>query len=274
MRPLLAGGYCLSGPMSTPHVHVQMLLAPGERREVTVDLPAGLYRLRTLHPGHGRGRRSQGRRLSRPARNARGRRGAAGGDGRHDRLRERRRLRSSRPDRGPILDARCAHRARGDHAAGLPRPVRRGDVAVPGDEAAVGQVALLFSDLRGSTALYERVGDAAAYNIVRDHFAFLAAIVRSHDGAVVKTIGRRGNGPAFGDPAEAVKAALAIQADIATFNATREKALVVKLGVHTGGSVIVNLNERLDYFGSTVNMAARPAGPERGRRHRAEPRRG
>ncbi len=102
-----------------------------------------------------------------------------------------------------------------------------------------------------------------AYNIVRDHFAFLAAIVRSHDGAVVKTIGDAVMA-AFGDPAEAVKAALAIQADIATFNATREKALVVKLGVHTGGSVIVNLNERLDYFGSTVNMAARLQGQSEG----------
>ena len=51
VRPLLAGGYCLSGPMSTPHVPLQLLLAPGERREIALDLPAGSYRLRTLHPG-------------------------------------------------------------------------------------------------------------------------------------------------------------------------------------------------------------------------------
>ncbi|MDI1266376.1 MAG: DUF5939 domain-containing protein, partial [bacterium] len=51
VRPLLAGGFCLSGPMATPHVAVQLLLAPGERRDVAVDLPAGSYRLRTLHPG-------------------------------------------------------------------------------------------------------------------------------------------------------------------------------------------------------------------------------
>ena len=51
VRPLLAGGYCLSGPMATPHAAVQLLLAPGETRTVKVDLPAGHYRLRTLHPG-------------------------------------------------------------------------------------------------------------------------------------------------------------------------------------------------------------------------------
>ena len=51
IRPLMAGGYCLSGPMATPHVPVQLLLAPGERRSVELDLPPGRYRLRTLHPG-------------------------------------------------------------------------------------------------------------------------------------------------------------------------------------------------------------------------------
>ena len=81
----------------------------------------------------------------------------------------------------------------------------------PGDDAGVSQVALLFTDLRGSTALYERVGDAAAYNIVREHFALLAAIVRDHDGAVVKTIGDAVMA-SFSDPAQAVRAAIAMQA--------------------------------------------------------------
>jgi class 3 adenylate cyclase len=135
----------------------------------------------------------------------------------------------------------------------------------PGDEAAVGQVALLFSDLRGSTALYERVGDSVAYNVVRDHFAFLASIVRDHDGAVVKTIGDAVMA-SFGDPVDAVKAAIAMQHRIVEFNETHEKHgdLSIKLGVHTGSSIMVNLNERLDYFGSTVNMAARLQGQSEG----------
>jgi class 3 adenylate cyclase len=127
----------------------------------------------------------------------------------------------------------------------------------PGDEAGVSQVALLFSDLQGSTALYERVGDAQAYNMVRDHFALLAGIVRDHDGAVVKTIGDAVMA-SFGDPANAVRAALAMQAAIASHE------LVLKLGVHVGPSVVVTLNDRLDYFGSTVNMAARLQGQSAG----------
>ena len=97
----------------------------------------------------------------------------------------------------------------------------------PGDEAGVSQVALLFSDLQGSTALYERVGDAVAFNMVREHFALLAGVVRDHDGAVVKTIGDAVMA-SFGDPANAVKAALAMQARIA------DHELVLKLGVHVG----------------------------------------
>jgi class 3 adenylate cyclase len=128
----------------------------------------------------------------------------------------------------------------------------------PGDDAGVSQVALLFTDLQGSTALYERVGDAAAYNMVREHFALLAAIVRDHDGAVVKTIGDAVMA-AFSDPAQAVRAALAMQAEIGS-SSHGVRDLVLKVGVHAGPSVVVTLNDRLDYFGSTVNMAARLQG--------------
>jgi class 3 adenylate cyclase len=118
----------------------------------------------------------------------------------------------------------------------------------------------LFTDLHGSTALYERVGDAAACRIVRRHFALLADIVRDHDGAVVKTIGDAVMA-AFINPADAVKAALAIQARIADLSlvharGTDRRPLAIKLGVHSGGSVRVRLNNQLDYFGSAVNMAA------------------
>ena len=132
----------------------------------------------------------------------------------------------------------------------------------PGDDAGVSQVALLFTDLQGSTALYERVGDAAAYNIVREHFALLAAIVRDHDGAVVKTIGDAVMA-SFSDPAQAVRAAIAMQAEIGS-SAQGVRDLVLKVGVHAGPSVVVTLNDRLDYFGSTVNMAARLQGQSTG----------
>ena len=70
---------------------------------------------------------------------------------------------------------------------------------------------------------------------------------------------------AFGDPADALRAALAIQSGVAAFNAeTGEEALVIKIGLHQGPSIAVTLNDRLDYFGSTVNMAARLQAESRG----------
>ena len=92
------------------------------------------------------------------------------------------------------------------------------EVLRPGDEVAIGRVTLLFSDLKGSTALYEAVGDAAAYHLVRAHFAYLAAIVREHDGAIVKTIGDAVMA-AFHEPLQALRAAIAMQERVASFNA-------------------------------------------------------
>jgi class 3 adenylate cyclase len=130
----------------------------------------------------------------------------------------------------------------------------------PGDEIAVQRIALMFTDLRGSTALYEAVGDAAAYSLVREHFSLLAAIVRRHDGAVVKTIGDAVMA-AFHLPEDALEAALEIQREVAGLNeGDGDGPIVIKLGLHTGPCIAVTLNDRLDYFGTMVNLAARLQG--------------
>ena len=266
IRPISDGGFCLSGPTSTPHVEVQMLLAPGERRSVAFDPPPGAWRLRTLHPGgHAdidhRGGAFPGLRVTKDGVEAL----APAEAGRIWFVNEADfEVAALIEDRGWTEDALTAAEVVTLQAF---RDLFSASTLRPGDEAGVSQVALLFSDLRGSTALYERIGDARAYNIVRDHFAFLAAIIREHDGAIVKTIGDAVMA-SFGDPVHAVKAALAMQARIAEFNraqsAVAGEELAIKLGVHAGASVMVNLNERLDYFGSTVNMAARLQGQSQG----------
>jgi class 3 adenylate cyclase len=137
------------------------------------------------------------------------------------------------------------------------RDLFEAEVLRPGDEVAIERVALMFTDLRGSTALYTRIGDARAYQLVRQHFAYLAQKVRVHNGAIVKTIGDAVMA-AFADPGDAVRAALDVQRSVAAFNAEqRHGDIVIKLGLHEGPSIAVTLNGRLDYFGTTVNMAAR-----------------
>jgi class 3 adenylate cyclase len=121
----------------------------------------------------------------------------------------------------------------------------------------VRQVTFLFTDLKGSTALYERLGDLNAYALVREHFAFLDAVIHGHAGAVVKTIGDAVMA-AFSRPADAVAAALHMLNDIGQFNREHgEPAVILKIGAHCGPSIAVTLNENLDYFGQTVNIAAR-----------------
>ncbi|ANL47290.1 adenylate cyclase family 3 protein [Rhizobium phaseoli] len=119
------------------------------------------------------------------------------------------------------------------------------------------QVTLLFTDLKGSTAMYERLGDLNAYALVREHFALLEATVQAHSGAIVKTIGDAVMA-AFSRPDDAVSAALHMLGEIERFNSEHgDPSIILKIGAHCGPSIAVTLNDNLDYFGQTVNVAAR-----------------
>jgi class 3 adenylate cyclase len=118
----------------------------------------------------------------------------------------------------------------------------------------------LFTDLKGSTALYERVGDLAAFDLVRAHFHALLEIISSEKGAVVKTIGDAVMAT-FIRPEHALAAGLRMRAAMDALNIERGTTdLVVKIGIHEGPCLAVMLNERQDYFGQTVNIAARVQG--------------
>ncbi|WP_027555333.1 adenylate/guanylate cyclase domain-containing protein [Bradyrhizobium sp. Cp5.3] len=115
----------------------------------------------------------------------------------------------------------------------------------------------LFTDLKGSTALYERVGDLAAFDLVRAHFHALLEIISSEKGAVVKTIGDAVMAT-FIRPEHAIVAGLRMRAAMDKLNEQRGTTdLIVKIGIHEGPCLAVMLNERQDYFGQTVNIAAR-----------------
>jgi class 3 adenylate cyclase len=115
----------------------------------------------------------------------------------------------------------------------------------------------LFTDLKGSTELYERVGDLVAFDLVRAHFRILLDIVASEAGAVVKTIGDAVMAT-FPTPDRAVSAALRMRDAMQGLNAEREgEDLMLKIGIHEGPCLAVTLNDRQDYFGQTVNIAAR-----------------
>ena len=114
----------------------------------------------------------------------------------------------------------------------------------------------LFTDLKGSTALYERVGDLQAYELVRRHFAVLYSLIAAAGGAIVKT---RGDAvlASFAEPLAAIRAVTRMSQELALASGD---ALQLKIGLHTGTCIAVQLNEQLDYFGRTVNIAARVQG--------------
>jgi len=125
---------------------------------------------------------------------------------------------------------------------------------------AVKRVTLLFTDLKGSTALYDRIGDMKAFNLVRQHFGVLRDVITANEGALVKTIGDAVMA-SFTEPSNAVRAARDMLARIAEYNAAAgEEIIVLKIGAHCGPCLAVTLNDHLDYFGQTVNLAARVQG--------------
>jgi class 3 adenylate cyclase len=124
----------------------------------------------------------------------------------------------------------------------------------------VRDITILFTDLKGSTALYERIGDLKAFSLVHQHFDRLGTVINECSGAFVKTIGDAVMA-SFLNPVDAVKAALGMNKEIARFNrAFASKDLILKIGIHKGPCIAVTLNARLDYFGQTVNTASRVQG--------------
>jgi class 3 adenylate cyclase len=126
------------------------------------------------------------------------------------------------------------------------------EVLRPGEEISVGSVTLMFTDLRDSTRLYRQIGDAPAFGRVREHFEILEKAIAMEGGSIIKTMGDSVMA-AFLRPASALKAITSAQK---TLDA-RGQGLWLKIGIHHGPCIAVNMNDRLDYFGSTVNIAAR-----------------
>jgi class 3 adenylate cyclase len=225
--------FCAAEPAKKRHIVLQRLLPPAADIEVETLLPAGPYRLRA------RGDRDA-QTLELPARGRVRLRNAA----------SQPRLFALERDRGEADALRP-----GDLFARQEfRDLFPAESVGEGIQLEVGVQTILFTDLVGSTRFYEQVGDAAAFSQVRGHFVRIFDAVRRRRGAVVKTIGDAALG-AFPSAADALAAALELQE---WFNArNRSTDLRIRISVHTGPCLAVKLNSGIDYFGSTVNLAAK-----------------
>lgn len=261
VRAVTPALFCASSPAFLPHVLAQVRVAPGETRELLADLPPGELHVRALG-------RSGGSDLVAPAGSSLrvdvavdvedGVEAALEDEGEEGEAATLR-ITNEGGKAAVVLVERAgwsADAVLGTVIASFPEFLDLFATEAPssGVELRVGQLALLFSDLVGSTALYESVGDARAYALVEEHFRLAERAVRDAGGAIVKTMGDAVMA-AFPSVPDAVRAGKAMIAS--HLAAHPDGSLGVKIGVHGGPCLAVRANERLDYFGTTVNVTAR-----------------
>ena len=114
---------------------------------------------------------------------------------------------------------------------------------------------ILFTDVEGSTALTQRLGDAKARELLREHERMVREALRSHGGSEVKTMGD-GFMACFSSATKALESAIAMQRAFAAHNESAEEPIKVRVGLNAGEPIA----EDDDLFGTAVNLAARICG--------------
>lgn len=253
--------FCVGSPEWTPHVVAQQLLPAGVERELSLPLESGNYRLRALElqgaqdiiVSHG-GATSAEVTVS------------TNGWGR-ELLRVDERftlsLKNETDAEQLLILERTEWSDQATTAAEVTalqafRDLFAAEALRPGEQISVGTLTILFTDLRHSTQLYREIGDATAFGRVMNHFDVVRKSIADHDGAVVKTIGDAVMA-VFRSASDGLAAMVEVQKTLAAPQ-DGSLPLTLKAGLNTGPCIAVTLNDRLDYFGSTVNMAARLEG--------------
>lgn len=250
--------FCIGSPQRTPHVVAQQLLPANSQRQLTVSLEPGNYRFRALELSGERGVKASAQGNSSASISV-STTGWASEELAID-LRPELDLRNETDAEQLLILERLAWSDQAATAAEVTalqifRDLFSSEALRPGQQISVGTLTILFTDLRHSTQLYREIGDATAFGRVMNHFDVLKKAIAEEDGALVKTIGDAVMA-VFRHPPSALKAMLRAQQILAA-PPDGGSPLILKAGIHTGPCIAVTLNDRLDYFGSTVNMAAR-----------------
>jgi class 3 adenylate cyclase len=258
LRQVQAENFCMGSPQKTPHIVAQQLLPARAERSHSLPLEPGRYRLRALELAGG-----QDVRVSDDGAAAASVVISEAGWPAHELKLAQQSLLKMENGTGAeqlLILERLAWSDQAATAAEVTalqifRDLFSTEALRPGEQISVGTLTVLFTDLRNSTQLYREIGDATAFGRVMNHFDVLKKVIAEEDGALVKTIGDAVMA-VFRQPVSALKAMLSAQEMLAA-PADGSAPLTLKAGVHTGPCIAVTLNARLDYFGSTVNMAAR-----------------
>jgi class 3 adenylate cyclase/pimeloyl-ACP methyl ester carboxylesterase len=118
---------------------------------------------------------------------------------------------------------------------------------------------VLFTDVEGSTALTQRLGDAKARELLRQHERIVREALTAHGGSELKTMGD-GFMASFSSATRALESAIAMQRSFAQHNQSAEEPMVVRIGLNAGEPIA----EDEDLFGTAVIEAARIAAAAKG----------
>jgi class 3 adenylate cyclase len=271
VRHVVRADYCVGGPQVTPHIVAQQRLDAGGRRTLPLALSPGRYRVRTpelkeQHAFRVAADADPAARIDLGATSLSEPSLAPNGE-----------LTLANATERPHL-AIVEHLAWSDQATTaaevtalqLFRDLFSREVLRPGEQISVGAMTVVFTDLKNSTQLYQDIGDAPAFGRVLTHFEILKAAVAEENGAIVKTMGDAIMA-VFPRPLAALRAMLHAQRWLAqpqefalpagvNVPPSSLKPLALKAGIHCGPCLAINQNERLDYFGTTVNTTARLCG--------------
>jgi class 3 adenylate cyclase len=261
-RPLGRGGeeglFCLASPQRSAHVYAQAAIPKGSTETIDVTLPAGAYDFNAVGVAQvpfvaeaGQASRAGRARIVENGLDL----PHAFGSGTIELTIENH---AARDVVVRVEDGRWPDNlVTAAHVTALQefRDLFSSEVLAPGLELGIETLAVLFTDLVGSTAMYSRTGDAPAFRIVTDHFDALKEIIARYDGAIVKTIGDAVMA-AFTNPADCFAAA--IELDTVVMAIRHDGApLRLRVGFHSGPCIAMRANDRIDYFGTNVNLAAR-----------------
>lgn len=250
--------YCLGGPQVTPHIFAQQHLPPHAQATVSLPLETGRYRVRTPRKRGGQFLFAKAQGASEASLCADDAEWSA--EEPHVNLAPHLHLQNETEQDQLFILERWAWSDQAATAADVTalqtfRDLFANEALRAGEKFSVGELTLVFTDLKRSTELYREIGDAPAFGRVLNHFDVIRAAVAANEGAVVKTMGDAVMA-VFRRPVNALRAML--EAQRALQNPSDDMLpLALKVGIHSGTCIAVNLNERLDYFGTTVNIAAR-----------------
>jgi class 3 adenylate cyclase len=268
VRPVTRVDYCVGGPQLTPHIVAQQKLQPAERRSLPLRLAPGRYRVRAPGLAGQHAFRADPAAadavaidlgtspLGEPA-------VAPGGT---------LTLANSTAAGQLAVVERVAWSDQCVTAAEVTslqlfRDLFSREVLRAGEQISVGHMTIVFTDLKNSTQLYREIGDAPAFGRVLTHFEILKATVAAEGGCLIKTMGDAVMA-AFPRPLAALRAVIEAQQWLADPRSrplpdgvnvppSSLQPLALKAGLSTGPCLAINQNDRLDYFGSTVNIGAR-----------------